>query len=361
MLRMGEYICGCKPLWNLWANDVRITVNGKRYLVTGLLSDKGLTMIYKVRSLQREQRGNFCIKAVHCPFGRAEHVAEAMREIDNYQAFHSPYITSLLDSQIVPLEQGSKLVYMVLQYFPTGSLQQLIDTTLVEGVPLPEPRVLALMVEVCRAVRAVHQPGDEGVESGSATQSEDTHLLADALEMDVLEASTSSPRRSFVLCDLRPSAVMLTPQGMPIISDLSACVRSGYALANATRLARMRAVLDTHGSPMYLAPELCALEPNACILPPADIWSLGCICYALMYGISPFEREEQLHGTPLRQARASGLFSFPDNPVYSLQLLDIVRQCLAVKPDARPTIDSLMSLFHDLLDDSAIGSLVLGE
>ncbi|KAL6942435.1 hypothetical protein ACO0QE_003610 [Hanseniaspora vineae] len=50
-----------------------------------------------------------------------------------------------------------------------------------------------------------------------------------------------------------------------------------------------------------------------------DIWSFGCLVYCILYGLNPFERQEQLvGGSPLEDFIKRGDYSFPgDPPTYS--------------------------------------------
>ena len=46
-----------------------------------------------------------------------------------------------------------------------------------------------------------------------------------------------------------------------------------------------------------------------------DIWSFGCLLYCILYGLNPFERQEQLvGGSPLEEFIKRGEYSFPGNP-----------------------------------------------
>jgi len=70
--------------------------------------------------------------------------------------------------------------------------------------------------------------------------------------------------------DVRPSNVLLRPDGSAVLTD--------FGLAT------------LEGSPEYLAPErLAGTEAN----PSTDLWSLGCLLYAAAFGRSPFDRGDR--------------------------------------------------------------------
>jgi serine/threonine kinase 16 len=70
-----------------------------------------------------------------------------------------------------------------------------------------------------------------------------------------------------------------------------------------------------------------------------DIWSLGCMLYALAYGHSPFEGPQEQQGGSIMLAALSGKFKFPTNDqVYSQHLRDLITSMLIVDPQKRPDI-----------------------
>lgn len=68
------------------------------------------------------------------------------------------------------------------------------------------------------------------------------------------------------------------------------CVVADFGFAQHLEKAQTAFII---GTPLYMAPEL--LFDNKCSL-SADIWSLGCVLYEMVYGCSPFysEHEETL-------------------------------------------------------------------
>ena len=88
------------------------------------------------------------------------------------------------------------------------------------------------------------------------------------------------------------------------------------------------------GTPNYIAPEVLRKEGHS---PASEVWSLGCMIFALLCGAPPFETES-VASTYSRIA--AGTFSLP--PSISAPAASFLRSLLAHNPDQRPTLASLL-------------------
>ena len=171
---------------------------------------------------------------------------------------------------------------------PTGELFYAMD--LVEGMPLDEfvarePRsleqALELMIEVARAVDALHTEG-------------------------------------LVHRDLKPQNVMIRADGSPVVLDLGLA----FTLDSDSRLTKTGAMV---GTPYYMAPEQAG---GARPTPAADVFSLGLMTWELVTGRSVTELD------------ALPAYVSPPPPSWSathlpLALDDVLAVALAAKPAER--------------------------
>jgi serine/threonine-protein kinase len=211
---------------------------------------------------------------------------------------------------IYEVEANEGRPYFSLEYVEGGSLAQKI-----KGIPQP-PRAAAEMVEtLARAVHAAHQ-------------------------------------RRIIHRDLKPTNVLLTPDGVPKISDfgLAKCLDP-----DATQT-RTGAVM---GTPSYMAPEQAAGKSKE-IGPAADVYSLGAILYELLTGRPPFladsweaTRQLVVSQEPVPPRRLQ--------PKLPRDLETICLKCLEKEPARRmPSAQALAEDLRRYLDGKPIRSRPIG-
>lgn len=110
----------------------------------------------------------------------------------------------------------------------------------------------------------------------------------------ILQALSALHDAGIVHCDLKPQNVLLTQHGRVKLADFGSAI--GIVRAGGQQVPAIK--FTPRGSPGYAAPEL--LRPSSTIMAPdgtdsmvitvaADLWSLGCVLFALWMGVSPFQ------------------------------------------------------------------------
>ena len=84
----------------------------------------------------------------------------------------------------------------------------------------------------------------------------------------------------------------------------------------------------------YRAPELFEVPSECTIDERTDVWSLGCMLYAMAFGDSPFD------GSAL--AAVSGRLRFPNGHRYSENFCGLISWILQVDPSQRPFIGQIL-------------------
>ncbi|SCU80994.1 LAME_0B05270g1_1 [Lachancea meyersii CBS 8951] len=322
-----------------------VVVNGQKYKLQRLLGEGGSSFVYLVETPGNEL---LALKKTRCPFGSIGSISPAMKEVNNYKRFQSPYIVQLVDFQVCQEKDGSKTVYILLPYFSKGSLQDEINRHLLNCTEMPELDIVRLSVGMARGLLCIHEANvnddaDVTYSIVSAPYYEDASLLND-LELDTFGES----QQSYAHRDLKPANVMVSPEGMPIISDLGSCTRALVEISSRQALLQLQEWRSEHCTSAFTAPEIVDVQLKSVITEKCDIWSLGCTIYAMCFGISPFEREEQISGASITYAITTGKYTTPPGTNRSPKLIDIIHKCLKVDPTERPSSGELLTLLMDL-------------
>jgi len=152
---------------------------------------------------------------------------------------------------------------------------------------------------------------------------------ARALAAGLAEGISAIHSAGVVHCDLKPSNVLLSPDGPRVIDfGISRAAGSGPAAAGWVT-----------GSPGFMSPEQ-ALGGE--IGPPSDIFSLGAVLTFAVTGRGPF-------GQGSRPELAYRLvYGPPDLGQVPARLRPLVGHCLAKDPALRPTADEVLAAANDV-------------
>jgi len=91
------------------------------------------------------------------------------------------------------------------------------------------------------------------------------------------------------------------------------------------------------GTPNFIAPEI--LDNSKGYSYPADIWSLGVICFNLLTGKLPFEA---FSSKEIYSKIQEGKYSFPANVNLSIAAKDLVSKMLVVDPEKRIKLSQIL-------------------
>lgn len=92
------------------------------------------------------------------------------------------------------------------------------------------------------------------------------------------------------------------------------------------------------GSEEYAAPEVIKGDPYDGR--KSDIWAIGIILYAMLFGCLPFNASEPGATRKLFHKICNNLYRIPQGQV-SLEAEDVIKAVLTVHPQERPTLKSL--------------------
>jgi WD40 repeat protein/tRNA A-37 threonylcarbamoyl transferase component Bud32 len=256
------------------------------YEILGVLGRGGMGVVYRARDLKlnRIVALKMILAGLHSD---AKALARFQAEAEVAARMQHPHIV-----QIYEIGAAQELPYLALEYLEGGTLAQKVA-----GVPQP-PRPAAELVEVL--ARAVQYAHDRGV----------------------------------VHRDLKPANILLSADGIPKIADFG-LARQLALESSAAEASGFTQSGEIVGTPAYMAPEQVARgRARPRVGPPADVYALGAILYALLTGRPPFGGPTPLETLlqVLHDEPVSLTLLRPDTP---RDLATIAQKCLEKDPARR--------------------------
>jgi eukaryotic-like serine/threonine-protein kinase len=197
------------------------------------IADGGAGTIYLARRQATGEPVAVKVMAQRLPTGEESREAQRLaREYETIRRVESPRIVKVHDLGVT---DGH--VYLVMEYFPQGSLRESMFG------PVPRETALSWLEQIARALDIVHKAG-------------------------ILHR------------DLKPANIMLRTDGSLALIDF------GTAKDAAGHQQTLTAVGSVIGTPNYMSPEQCAgLELTAA----SDLYAVGILMYEMLAGQLPYE------------------------------------------------------------------------
>lgn len=155
--------------------------------------------------------------------------------------------------------------------------------------------------------------------------------------------------------DVKPENVLLTTQQAPVLMDLGSAGTRSCKLSSKREINMAVETAATHTTLPYRPPELLEagnLRPGDVLdYTAVDVWSLGCLMFAALFGSSPKEcefRNDQVRIVPCTQLSIlQDQVPWPSTSGYPKCWHDLIRDCLAHDRNQRPTLDQILQRLDD--------------
>ncbi|XP_049846268.1 serine/threonine-protein kinase 16 [Schistocerca gregaria] len=303
VVKMG---CAC--------SRTKIAVGGKTYTVQEHLADGGFSSIYLV---QDSKSHRLCVlKKIVCH--AKEDQMKALQEVAYYGLIKHPNVIECLDSGVSgeadAFSNYTSEVYILLPYYKRGTLADELLRRSRNCDYLPAMDVLTMFLQICEGVKAFHEALPEPL----------AHR------------------------DLKTANILIGEGNRPIIMDLGSMSTARIKICGSSEAQKLQDTAGEMCSMPYRAPELFNVESYCMVDERTDIWSLGCVLYAMCFFKSPFDVVYE-RGDSVALAVISGTVSFPDNSPYDQDLHDLILYMLKVNPMERPYIYSVIEKTHDVI------------
>lgn len=286
-------------------------VRGKPFINIAAIGKGGTCSVYKVMDVKGN---NFALKVITWSSDTMEVITGYTQEVKLLESVQgNPYVVKLYEYELVAT---SNTMYILFEFAETD-LRKLF---------LPLKHKDASMADIV--------PGGRF----------GTDL--DALRFywrSMLSAVLVLHKHRIVHLDLKPANFVLVEGRVKIID---------FGIAKKVMNDTMHAkVDDIAGTILYMAPESLRNTsgrgaPHKVGF-PADVWSMGCILYQMVYGYTPFDH---VSGLVPKMAAITADEPIQLQPIDNEELMDCMRRCLDKTHQNRPTIAQLLD--HPFLGGS---------
>jgi NIMA (never in mitosis gene a)-related kinase len=135
-------------------------------------------------------------------------------------------------------------------------------------------------------------------------------------------------KKKIIHRDLKSGNVFLMKSGIVKLGD--------FGISKGLKSSRDKAVTMV-GTPFYLSPEIILNKPYDA---KSDIWALGVLLYELLTFKMPFNAKS----LPTLSIKINKGEYTPPSSKYSSEIRDLLKRCLTLKPEERPSIDEILKL-----------------
>lgn len=206
-------------------------------------------------------------------------------------------------------------VFLVLPYYKNGSLHDNLMCRSHNHDYMAESQILHIFLGICEGVKSMHEA-----------------------------APVPLAHR-----DLKTANVCLSDSMEPVIVDLGSAAVARLQICGQQEAQKLQDVAEERCSIVYRAPELFNVESYCMIDERTDIWSLGCVLYAMCYFKCPFDAAYE-RGDSVALAVLSGNILFPEiSRPFSEDIRELILYMLRLNPMERPFIYSVIERVNDII------------
>ncbi|KAJ3993471.1 Pkinase-domain-containing protein [Lentinula boryana] len=152
---------------------------------------------------------------------------------------------------------------------------------------------------------------------------------------------------SYAHRDIKPGNVMISDDGRPILMDFGSAMRARIKIENRSMALYQQDIAAEQSTMAYRAPELFDVKTGTMLDEKVDIWSLGCLLFAMAYSHSPFENTQTTEqGGSIAMAVLNAQYKHPRGSEgrYSNGLKEMIDKMLKVDPGERPGIGEVLAM-----------------
>jgi len=290
-----------------------VVVEGVRYRVHRQLAEGGFSTVDLIEDTRSGKK--YAMKRITCHSTEDQNLAtkevEITRSLDHPNIVKVVGVSTSGTADIV--HNTTSQVLIVFPFYQLGTLHDELYRRQLANSPLPQARLLSIFSSICLAVHQLHH---------------------------------STPPLSHR--DIKPHNILLDKDLSPVLMDFGSATSARVTISNMKEAQFLQDTAAERCSICYRPPELFQVSSSCDLDERTDIWSLGCLLYAMMFYQSPYDPIYE-RGDSVALAVQSGKISFPaSSGQYSQELLNLVMQMTNVDINFRIRIESVIEKVEQL-------------
>lgn len=299
-----------------------VTIGEKTLRLVKLIGEGGFSFVYLVKDSSDGKV--YALKRIRAQ--DTEQLQKAITEVDVHRQLDHPNLLPLIDSSVTSGQENAqslnditqeRFVLMLFPYYPRGNLADIRNRMAKVHKYFSEPELVQIFLQICRGLEYLHKH----------------------------EPSWSHR-------DLKLENVLLDESNIPVLMDFGSTSVSKMCISSRGQALELQEWAAEHCTMSYRSPELFDVPSHIEIDERTDIWSLGCLLYAMAFGASPFEKAFYESGGSVALSVVSGKFSIPKksegNP-YSPAITRLIRKMLQKDLLKRPFLKEIIKETDALL------------
>lgn len=197
------------------------------------------------------------------------------------------------------------MTLILIKNIKNGNLQEELDNNVKSSIYIKTDRVVKLFQGVCNGVNYIH-------------------------ELNLAHR------------DLKPQNILLSDdRQLAVLTDFGSMTEKVIEIESSKKAKEIEDWAAQNCSMFYKAPELFSSKFGSSINESADVWSLGCILYALMYNKGPFDYVCE-RGDSIALAVLNAKYSIPNQTRDDI-LLKILKATLVFEAFERESLRNILS------------------
>jgi len=285
----------------------RFHVHGRSFRVVSRIAEGGFSVVDLMLDMSHGEKRLYAVKRILTR--TVEDEKAVLEEIKFHRIINHSNLIKLVDSTVINPSSAETEYLLVLPYYKNGSLEHALKSHQIHGTAYSPIKVLKIFSGICSGLEYLH-----------------THESGSLCHRDVKSAN--------ILFHYRDST--------PVIMDFGSMCHVPVHVTSRTQAITLQDDAAEKCSILYRAPELFNVEVGTVIDASIDIWSLGCVLFALMYLENPFERCFS-RGDSVALAAMGRNVRVPKESQYPAFLNDLIFVLMAVEPSNRPEASKVLS------------------